>query len=390
MFLFGFIENIRGVSYPLIKNEFAVSYEAQGIMIFLTSLSYTLFMISSGFVMAFLKIKKIYIFSFSFMLLGISSIYVMGSFWTVTASLFLVSAGFGICEIAVNSVATKLFVKKSALMMNLLHFMYGAGAIGGPMAAGILTNPAGLGLFWRHTYLLTIPMVLLIFISAVFAQFPSLRNPVENTGENTPDNSPKKTKNFISALKTPAVWAFGITLGMMGSVESASVNWGGLYFQDLYGMDPTTRGASFVSAFYVLFTISRLVSGFIIEKVGYLQSLAGAMILSIVIFAVGFALGADGIYVLPLLGFFLAILWPTMMAVAIGRFGSNAPVMTAAILAITGLLMAGIQLLMGYFNQWIGPAWGYRSCILFSLIIIAMLLGFRKQFRKPEHYHRLP
>jgi len=44
MFLFGFLEHIKGVSFPLIKNEFSVSYETMGIMISILSIGYTLFM----------------------------------------------------------------------------------------------------------------------------------------------------------------------------------------------------------------------------------------------------------------------------------------------------------------------------------------------------------
>jgi MFS family permease len=59
MFLFGILENIKGVSFPLIKNEFGVSYELQGIMISILSLSYTVFVIASGFMLGFYKIKQI-------------------------------------------------------------------------------------------------------------------------------------------------------------------------------------------------------------------------------------------------------------------------------------------------------------------------------------------
>ena len=106
------------------------------------------------------------------------------------------------------------------------------------------------------------------------------------------------------------------------------------------------------------------------------------MILTAGIFIIGFVTGAAGIHVLPLLGFPIGILWPTVIALAIGRFGSNAPVMTAAIIAISGLFTSGLQYIMGSLNQWIGPAWGYRSCLLFCIIIIGMLVGFKGHFRK--------
>ncbi|GHV85583.1 hypothetical protein AGMMS50230_11910 [Spirochaetia bacterium] len=377
MFLFGFLENIKGVSYPLIKNEFGVSYETQGKMISVLSFSYTLFVVLSGFMLGRFGVKKVYLQGLVFALLGVGSIYFMPGFWAASVSLLLVFAGFGIFEIGVNGVATQLFTKKAALMMSLLHFMYGAGAIISPKAAGMLADPAGPGLLWRQIYLLTLPLVLIIFVPALFTKFPQAEAEPAQAG-----TSGEKTHGFITALKTPIVWVFGITLGLMIGLEMASSNWGGLYFQDVYQMDPTTIGANFVSAFFILFTLSRLVSGFLIEKIGYMRSLFGAVLILIVIFTAGFALGPLGVYILPLLGFFISIFWPTIMAVAMGYFGSDAPVNTAAIIAIAGLLNALMQLSMGYINRWIGAAWGYRSCLVFTLMLLCLLTLLNRRLKK--------
>ncbi|MCL1812567.1 MAG: MFS transporter [Treponema sp.] len=382
MFLFGFLENIKGVSYPLIKNEFGVSYETQAMMVSALAISYTLFVVASGFMLSYYKVKIIYLLGIFLCLFSISSIYFMPGFWMVALSLFLLSAGFGVVEISVNAVATQIFLKKPALMMNLLHFMYGAGAIAGPKAAGILADPAGIGMPWRQIYILATPLIMIIFISFMFSKVP-VSETSETVNHKTQETAEQQKKHgFISALKTPAVWAFGIVLGVGVGLELAPSNWGGLYFQDLFGMDPTTSGANYVSAYYILFTLSRLVSGFLIEKIGYISSLLWAIIISTVIFAVGFVLGPAGIYVLPFLGFFLAIIWPTVMAIAIGRFGSNAPIMTSAIIAIAGLLNAGIQFVIGYIDHWAGAGWGYRSCLVFAAILICLLMVFRNSMSK--------
>ena len=377
MFLFGFLEIVKGVSFPLIKNEFGISYETQGLMISILSISYTLFVIISGFLLGCFGIKNVFFLSIVLCLVSAFSVFFMPDFWTVVSSLFLLFAGFGIIEISVNAVATQIFIKKTALMMNLLHFMYGAGAIAGPRVAGILADPNGAALDWRYIYFLAIPLILVIFTLTIFAKFP-----VQKNNETKINAIPQKTHGFLTALKTPSVWAFGIILGIMMSVELSASNWGGLYFQDMYGMDPAVEGSAFISAFYILFTLSRLVSGFIIEKTGYMQSLIGAIVISMILFIIGFSLGRTGIYILPFQGFLLAILWPTIMAVAIGYFGKDAPLMTSAIIAISGLANSGIQLIMGYFNTWFGAGWSYRSCLLFSALLIVLLAGFNRHIKK--------
>ena len=383
MFLFGFLENIKGVTFPFIKNEFSVSYETQGMMISILTIGFTLFVVASGFMLSRFGIKKIYFLSLALCVLAVTSIFFMPGFRTVVLSLLFLFAGFGVIEISTHAVATQIFIKKAALMMNLLHFMYGIGAIASPKLAGILADTNGAGLHWRYVYFLTIPLIMIIFIPMIFAKFP-----VPESKETENDVMPQKTHDFLTALKTPSVWPFGITLGIMMSVELSASNWGGLYFQDLYGMDPVTKGANYVSAFYVLFTLSRLVSGFVIEKIGYICSLFGAIIISAVLFLAGFSLGPSGIYILPFQGFLLAILWPTIMAVAIGYFGKDAPLMTSAIIAIAGLVNSGIQFFMGYFNSWFGAGWSYRSCLLFTIILIPLLCIFNRMIKQNHGQHK--
>jgi fucose permease len=381
MFLFGFLETIKGVSYPLIKNEFVVSYETQARMVSMLSIGYTVFVIVSGFMLSRFRVKTIFLVSLLLSFLSVSTIYFMPGYWTVAFSLLLLFAGFGIAEIAVNAVASEIFISKTALMMNLLHFMYGAGAIAGPWAAGIMANPAGMNLHWRQIYVLFIPLVLIIFIPFIFTKFPGSQKSDTPYSEQ-PEVSQKK-HTFIAALKIPSVWAFGITLGIGVGLELAPANWAGLYFQDMYGMDPTTSGANFIAAYYIFFTLSRLISGFFIEKIGYLRSLFLTTIISTVILAVGFILGPTGIYILPALGFFLAIIWPVIIAIAIGRYGSKAPINTSAIIAISGLFNSLIQFVIGQINHR-AAGWGYRSCFVFAIILIALLIGLKKNMSKKE------
>jgi fucose permease len=375
MFLFGFLENIKGVSYPLIKNEFGVSYDEQGRMVSLLSFSYTFFCVAAGFILSRFGIKKVYLLGFIFALLGLFAVFFAPGFWVTAACLFLVFSCFGLFEIGVNGLASILFTKKAALFLNLLHFLYGVGAILGPWAAGILCGMEGIS--WRHVYLFSVPLVLIFFIPAIAAKYP---DPAGDLPREVPAVAAKIS--FTGALRTPMVWFFGVTLGLMMSTEMATSNWGSLYFQDVYGMNPTSAGAGFVSSFFILFTLSRLVSGFIIEKIGYVKSLTGAVFITGAIFIAGFALGRSGIYVLPVLGFFIAIFWPTIMAVAIGAFGVNAPVMTSAVIAIAGLFNALMQLSTGYINRYVGAAWGYRSCLVFIAALIVLLLRLGKILNK--------
>jgi fucose permease len=367
MFLFGFIESIKGVSYPLIKAEFGASYEQQGIMVSVLAMSYVLFCALGGLCIARFGIKFDFLAGFLLMSLGLGLTYLMPSWRATRAALLVVFAGFGLFEVGINALCTQIFANRAALFMNLLHFFYGAGSVVSPRVAGVLAGRYS----WRFVYLACVPLVLIFFALFASAKFPAQPEAKAEQGE--------KDMGFFDALKSPMVWLFSVVLGLMVITEVTSTNWGSLYFQDVYFLDPRTSGASFVSNFFILFTVSRLLSGFLIEKIGYMRSLFGAILAVIVVFITGFGLGKNGIYLLPVLGFFMAIFWPTLMAVAMGYFRRHAPVITSIMIVLGGLVNSGGQLLIGFINRFCGPAWGYRSCLLFACILLAALhLLYRK------------
>ena len=380
MIIFGLIENIKGVSYPLIKAEFGASWEQQGLMVSLLSVAYVSFSIIAGLFLSRFGIKSSFLFAYIALCLGLSSVFFMPGFFLAAAALFVVFAGFGFIEVGVNALASRVFTTKIALLMNLLHAFYGIGAILGPRAAGIIANNAAFS--WRYVYLFSLPLVLIFFIPAIFTRFPETH---AKTGIGaTGDAGTAEHKTFLDALRSPLVWLMSVTLGLAVVVEMNSSNWGALYFQDVYGFNPSTDGAVFLSVFYLVFTLSRLICGPFVERIGYIRSLLGIAFIILAVFAAGFCLGERGIYVLPALGFFIALLWPTIMAVAIVSFGKDAPVFASAMIAIGGLLNAAVQFLVGLTNRVFGPAWGYRSTLVYTVIlIIALLLLQRRLAKKP-------
>jgi fucose permease len=383
MILFGFIENIKGVTYPLIKTDYDATYEQQGLMVSLLSIAYVVFCFVGGIILGRWGVKKAFATGFMLMILGLAAAFFMPNFWTTTAALIIVFSAFGLFEVSVNALATQLFTVKAALLMSLLHFFYGVGSSLSPRAVGTI---AGI-LSWREVYLFSIFLVLIVFIPSLFTRFPRQEG-IESQSETGDSSSSEKggeRLSFFRTLKIPMVWVFSVVLGLMVAVELCSANWGGLYFQDVYQMDPKTSGAAFVSNFYILFTVSRLLSGFVIEKIGYVRALFIAALASVFIFTLGFFLGERGIYVLPGIGFFSAIFWPTLMATAMSYFKEDSPVATSAIIVIGGALNSGFQFLMGLTNRVIGPAWGYRSGLLYAVLVAVSLAVLSRCMRKPYY-----
>jgi hypothetical protein len=67
------------------------------------------------------------------------------------------------------------------------------------------------------------------------------------------------------------------------------------------------------------------------------------------------------------------------MAVAMGYFGRQAPVVTSAMIVVGGLVNSGVQLLIGFINRFVGPAWGYRSCLFFVFALLVAMVFLQKK-----------
>ena len=358
MFLFGYIENIKGVSFPLIKAEFAVSYAHQGLMLSIKSLGYTVFCVVGGILLGSIGVKKALIMGFSLIIAGLIGISFMPRFMLVAGTLFLIAASFGLFSVSLNALASQVFTFRTALLMSLMNFFYGAGSSVSPRVSGVIASTMD----WRQAYLFSVLLVLAFFIPSIFTRFPQA------------EGEEKKKTSFLTAIKTPMAWVFGIILGLCVAVEMWSPNWAALYFRDVFQLDPTTSGARYISNFFILFTISRLVSGFAIEKIGYLRSLFVTVLASLAIFIVGLFLGARAIHVLPAFGFFKAMFWPVTLAMAMVYFRKNAPVMISAVIVIHGAFNAIMQLMIGVITRSAGPAWSYYTCLILTVILVICLI----------------
>lgn len=388
MFLFGLLDSIRGVSLPLVKNEFGVSYDSQGGLVSVTSLGYVAFSLIASLFLQRFGPKRSLLAGFFLVCAGALATTVVPSFWMASLALIVVSAGFGFFEVGTNALGTVTFTNKAALMMGLLHFFYGFGSIAGPKAAGLLTSV--LDYSWRQVYVAAIVPTVALAILVLSTKFDHGKDErvanadqasyashedeqQQRSGDHAQTTDGRTKVTFFGALRNPVVWVFALTLGFMEVIEFGASNWGALHLQDVYGLDPRTVGASFVSAFYILFTLSRLFSGVAIERAGYMRSLHISIICTIVALFAGFVLGERGIWILPSTGLFIGVMWPTMMAIAMSVFGADAPIVTSAIITVSGAINAIMQFVIGFTNEIAGEAWGYRSCLLYAVVVLLAL-----------------
>ena len=284
--------------------------------------------------------------------------------------------GFGFFEVGDNVIATLLFTENSAVYLNLMHFFYGLGAITGPQIASGFVNWLNDG--YQGVYKGLSVIVVVLFVILIFTPFSTLKK------VNTPTDSESSGGSICSIFKRPYVWLCAITLGFMEVIEFGASNWGALYYRDVYGFDVTKEGALFVSMFYILFTASRLLSGFLIEKIGCFVSLFSSLVIVIVIYVVGFLCGPHGRWVIPFTGWFIGIMFPTYMCLLMQIFGAESSRISSIVIFLSGATNGLVQLLIGYSNEYIGNEWGFRCNVIYTLIPFILLCFVRLQGKKME------
>lgn len=373
--IFGVIENAKSVAFPLIKDTFNVSYDFQGYLVSISWYGYVIFCLVAAYVLDRWGPKTGMISGYVLTFIGCLVTAVVPYFLTVIIALMVVWMGFGFFEVGNNVLATLLFTENSAVYLNLMHFFYGLGAITGPQIASGFVKWLNMG--YKGIYLGMAVVTFVVLLVVIFTPFSILKK------VGTPQSSePSSCGSLCSLFKRPYIWLCSITLGFMEVIEFGASNWGALYYQDVYGLDVTNEGALFVSMFYILFTLSRLLSGFLIEKLGYYVSLFSSLALAIVIYIVGFLCGVNGRWVIPFTGYFIGILFPTYMCLLMQIFGDDSARVSSIVIFLSGATNGLMQLVIGYINEYIGNQWGFRCNIIYTLIPIILLYFVRMHAKK--------
>lgn len=376
-FSFGGTDASKSVYLPLIQKFYKLGYDYQGLFVFTSSLGYTLFSLVIGYLLPKLGIKWILLIGllilFTSFMCGIAFVNV----WVVLVSLVIAGIGQVFLDVGTNTWATILFTSHKAVMMNLLHCFYGFGATVGPTFTGFVSkrlNMSYRGVFIAVLFLLSVAIVIALFIPKQ-EEKSTIESETKEEG---------KSMTILSALKHPVVILLGLAQGCIAGTENITMNWAPIYLRDLYGWDPETKGAYFVTIFFTGYTISRLLSGFLIDAVGEINSMMIYVPILTVLFVVGFALGEKGVYALMATGIFISPLFPTMLTVAMIYFGKEVETCTSVILFTYMIFSQTIQLIVGLVNKCCGVQWGYRVAVVLMLIVFCVLLTVKALLKKKE------
>ena len=354
-------ENTRGIFIPYFKSDFSVDNTGIGLMLFIGSLAYILFSYIGGILCEKIGQKRVIMLGVSFLILSLMLLSVVDSYIGFLIGMFIMNIGLSLASIAINTVVPVLLISYQAILMNLIHFCYGVGGASGQAISGVLISR---GFTWRNIYLGISILFVILLISFSFIKMPHTHK--HNLGNKI---------SILNVLKNKVVFFYVFALGFYVFAEIATTSWLVNYIKDNYKYD-SSKSAFYSVMFLVIFSIGRLVGGFVVEKLGALKTTMGSLIIAVSLFTFGLIIGENGLIVISISGFFFAITYPTVVLTISKVFKQNTSYITGIIVTLTSSVNMILNLVIGKLNDKIGTYFAFYMipiCLIISIIFIYLI-----------------
>jgi fucose permease len=262
----------------------------------------------------------------AWLLYGLGTVGVAAStrLWVTLASAVVLGLGYGGSTLAVNVLASELSPKRRASSVNLVNVFYAAGAIAGPLVAGLFLDrgQSAVRALW-------VGAALVFFLTPLCARaIPG--------GIVAPQAAPDAR---TLAGGTRFILACGVFLLLYVGSESAAGAWTAVYLQRSTSID-AAGAATATAVFWFALCAGRMLAvlaGMHLSANRLLvASLTGALLGAIVLTA-GHGSAWASIAALAMLGVAFGPIYPTAIAIVTGRFPSAAGAATSRIGVLASL-----------------------------------------------------
>ncbi|WP_409291872.1 MFS transporter [Peribacillus sp. SCS-37] len=367
--IFGLSENVKGPALPKMQADFSLNESQLGILLALNSLGFLLACSFTSRIADRVGIKWTGIIAFITMAAAGVAMFFSKGFLALAASYFLLYAGNGVLEIGLGIMAARIFIRNTGTMMNIAHFFYGLSSIGAPVIGASMMGWAYSGeeFGWRGMYLAVLLLSLLPVIPALFGKFPEQ------------DMEEGEKASVSSLVRDPVAWLIVAVLTCGTVSEMGISSWLVYYLENSYGWS-LKDASGMLSLFFLFFTITRLLAGPVIDRIGFSLSIMIFSAFSGVCSLAGILAGEGGAILFALAGIGIAPIYPTVMALLAKRYVKgigNAITFTVTLLGVASVLG---NLAIGFIIDWVGrfagEAAGLQAGYGFVAILSLMCAGF--------------
>lgn len=350
------VDNTKGIFIPAFKESFNANNTSMGVLLSVCSLGYIIFTYVGGILCEKIGQRNVILLGLSIivgstLLIGVSNTYIV-----LLLGMFFMNMGIAFGSIAINTLIPTLFVAMQAIMMNIAHCSYGFGSTVGQFTIGKVLDT---GIGWRSIFYGIAIMFIIVIIIFLTVKIPKVEKVQEKKEEKL---------NILSVFKEKYVYIYVLALGTYVFAEMGMSNWIVNFLMESYSFS-SSSAATFLSTFFLLLTIGRLLGGFVAEKFGYLQSVIASMCIAIALLLIALIIGNKALILICVTGLFFSITYPTIVTTISKVFRENTSYVTGVILTGSSSISMVLNLLMGKLNDVIG------TTMTFYLIPISLAVS---------------
>ena len=360
LFLFGFEDNLKGPTLPLLLRDLDFTYSSGGTILLGGALGFLTSVLLTGALSDIIGKKPLIFVAAVALLIGIAIYTGFSSFWTLFLGMIVIGFGFGSLEIGGNGIVVDIHHEEKGKYLNLLAFSYGAGAIFASLFAGWLV--AG-GFGWRGVYRLSVIPVVLLTIYFLFVKYT----------ENKPSTA--GGLDFRKIGRSAFSWRMMTLYFLMSSssaIETSMSSWIVEFLQKVK-YQSVLQSSTFLSLFFAFLTAGRLFGIFLVERIGYIRIMLYASFASVVCVSVGTFGPVETVFLLPLTGLFISIMFPTITATVSDLHSQNVGTVLGLLFSFAGLGAMLGPWAVGVFSDFLGIHLGFGVNLVFCVAMVILL-----------------
>jgi fucose permease len=364
--MFAMTTDSVGTIIPEVIKEFHLSMTAAGAFHYAPMVAIALAAILLGYLADKLGRKKTII--LGLMLFALNSfLFAVGNSFLFFLMLLVISgAAIGIFKTGALALVGDISVSTAehTSTMNTVEGFFGVGAIIGPAIVAKLLSS---GFSWKWLYLIAGAICALLIATALLVKYPKT---VKTADE------PIDFKRTMNMMKNPYALGFSLGIFLYVAAECAVYVWMPTLFEG-YSGSFAFMATYALSAFFILRAIGRFLGAWVLSHFSWTSVMALFSLAILICFAGAIAGGLSfAIWLMPLSGLFMSMIYPTLNSKGISCFPKNEHgAVAGVILFFTCTAAAAGPLAMGAVSDFMGhPKYGFVLATLFAGLLFAGLL----------------
>lgn len=369
-----FIGGSRGVLVPVLKQDFTITDSTMGFIFLISTLGYMIFTYVAGNILENIGNKKTLIIGTLTIISSLILMILSPNYIFFALAYFINGAGNAFLIFGVNFTTPLFAVAFQAALLNIIHGSYGMGSAFIQKLTGfLLTNNFG----WRQMILGIVGFQIFVLILILFSKYP----PIPKEAKTDPHGAPII---HVSPLKNKLTYLYMFALGFGLFGEHGINNWFVNYMKEGFSVGENVA-STYLSIFFILFTIGRFTGGFLLEKIGYIKGVIYAQIITIIIYTTAITFGESGFVLFPVAGILQAIIYPTIILTIPKVFNRNSAKAMSVIVIGASLINNLSSFGLGVLNDTIGVTKAfYMLPIQLSVSAIAAFIIYQDNKKKLE------